>query len=404
MSIKQWEREYLRDYAKEQLEISNLPIMAERARLWTLHNDCKIDRPMVHFEMHPVLDREFFRPIKCETPEARDLEKRLEFNIHNHLMVDDDRVVTPDYQVDIRAGIIPFDMEPKRENTDGLGFHIVPQIENLEDMSLIKPSPMIFNCKQRLEHRDLAEDIFGDILDVRLSMSGFYFCMTNEIVQRMSMENMFFAMYDTPNEFKAMMDSLSNDYIAFIRELEKRELLVGNNKNDWVAQGTFGFTEQLPDRPKTSKDCWGFMDSQETVAISSEMFGEFVFPYYQKIADNFGRLVYGCCEPVDPFFDKYISKFNNLSKLSISAWANEEYMGERLAGTNIIYQRKPSPNYVGVGKNLDEEAFRAHIKKTVDATKKCKLEITFRDVVSLEGNISKPRRAVEIAREELEKR
>ena len=42
------------------------------------------------------------------------------------------------------------------------------------------------------------------------------------------------------------------------------------------------------------------MDSQETVSISPDMYGEFIFPYYKKVAERYGLLSYGCCEPVDP--------------------------------------------------------------------------------------------------------
>ena len=144
------------------------------------------------------------------------------------------------------------------------------------------------------------------------------------------------------------------------------------------------------------------MDSQETVGISPAMFEEFIFPCYRKIAEQFGLLSYGCCEPVDPIWDSCISKLPNLRKVSISPWCNEEFMGERLRGGRVIYQRKPSPNFLGVDPVLDEEAFRQHIRKTLLAARGCKLEITQRDVYTIHHNIPKARRYVEIIREEIE--
>ena len=78
-------------------------------------------------------------------------------------------------------------------------------------------------------------------------------------------------------------------------------------------------------------------------------------------------------------------------------------MGEALKGSNVIYHRKPSPNFVGVGKELDEEGFKEHILKTIRCAKGCKLEFSFRDVYNLEGNPDKPRRAVQIVRELIDK-
>ena len=151
------------------------------------------------------------------------------------------------------------------------------------------------------------------------------------------------------------------------------------------------------------KDVWGFMDSQETVGLSPDMFGEFIFPYYKKIANEFGLLSYGCCEPVHPVWDKYIGTLNNLRKVSISPWCDEEMMGERLKGSRIIFHRKPSPNFLGVGTILDEAGVRQHIDKTLHAAKGCHLEFTQRDVYTINHDEAKARRYIEIIREEIEK-
>lgn len=146
---------------------------------------------------------------------------------------------------------------------------------------------------------------------------------------------------------------------------------------------------------------WGFMDSQETVSISPEMFEEFIFPCYKKISESFGLLSYGCCEPVDPIWENCISRLENLRKVSISPWCNEAYMGERLRGSKIIYHRKPSPNYLGTGTLLDEEAFRTHIRESLQAARGCEMEITQRDVYTINKDISKAKRYVDIIKEEI---
>ena len=77
-------------------------------------------------------------------------------------------------------------------------------------------------------------------------------------------------------------------------------------------------------------------------------------------------------------------------------------MGERLRGSRVIYHRKPSPNFLGVGETLDEEAFRKHIRRSLEAARGCKMEITQRDVYTLNHNPEKGRRFVQIIREEIE--
>ena len=78
-------------------------------------------------------------------------------------------------------------------------------------------------------------------------------------------------------------------------------------------------------------------------------------------------------------------------------------MAERLSGSSVIYSRKPSPNFLGVKTEFDEEAFRKYIQKTVSLTKNCKTEYIFRDIYQLHGNVEKLKRAVEIVREETDK-
>jgi len=106
---------------------------------------------------------------------------------------------------------------------------------------------------------------------------------------------------------------------------------------------------------------------------------------------------------VHPFWETSISRLKNLRKISISPWCDEEYMGERLRGSGIVYQRKPSPLFIGgTDRDLDEDGFRAHVRKTMRAARGCLLEFTFRDTYTLNGNLGKPRRAVEIVREEIQ--
>jgi hypothetical protein len=220
----------------------------------------------------------------------------------------------------------------------------------------------------------------------------------------MGMETMLFSMYDYPDLFKRLMDNLADDYIAYYRFLEKEQLLLPTTKGERVSQGTYAFTEELPDKPHpVSREIWGYMDSQETVGVSPEMYGEFVFPYYKKIAAEYGLLSYGCCEPTHPIWDKYLSTLKNLRRVSASAWCDERFMGERLRGGRVIFHRKPSPNFLGVGDAFDENGFRAHIRHTVECARGCTLEFTQRDVYTVGGNVKKVARYVEIVREESEK-
>ncbi len=398
------EREFLRDLAKKKLEMANSPRQQELARLWTKHNDGESERPMIHFEMGTVGDAGFHYACQCTSPDARDVEWALGSSMQNQRMVGDDYCVTPDFYVANGSWFKLFGLNVNVTHTGGVGFHINAVIENLDTLDQIRPSLMGFDEEGVKRGMEYYGNLFGDILEIKPGMAGIHCCPTNNLVHLMTMENMFTELYDNPDNFKIMMDRIADDYCRYFTELEKRGMLTPCCGNNGVAQGTFAFSEQMKKAGDiTLGDVWGFMDSEETVGVSPEMFHEFFYPAYKRISALFGRLSYGCCEPVHTFWEKSISKFDNLRKISISPWCDEEYMGAELRGRNVVYQRKPSPLFIGgTDYELDEDGFREHIRKTMRAAEGCPLEITFRDTYTLNGNLNKPRRAVEIVREEIE--
>lgn len=403
------DRERLRYLAERQMEIANSDKNLERVELWKRHNACKGERPVIHIEVDTFAHEAITPLMQCEDNFARSLEYRLLHNCINLDTFDDDRVVAPFYKTGYHSWFQLFGHHIKesvvrKEDGTEMGHTFEHIIDDLGDDfdKVLCPSNYGVDKDGTFRYIDQVNDVFGDILPVKLVSNGLYAVPTQQVVHMMGMENMLYSMYDYPDEFKEMMSRIADDYIAYFKLLEKEGTLLQNHGFESVGQGTLAFYEE---DEKTgiirTNDLWGFMDSQETVGMSPEMFREFIFPYYKRIAENFGRLSYGCCEPVSEFWDD-IKTLPNLKKVSISPWCNEEYMANELKNSGIIYHRKPSPNYLGVGEKLDEEAFRAHIEKTLKTAKGCKVEITQRDVYTINRDIDKVKRYVEIIRESIE--
>ncbi|MDR0390045.1 MAG: hypothetical protein LBH73_08235 [Spirochaetaceae bacterium] len=70
------EREYLRELAKKLLGYARLPVMAERKRLWYLHNRLAGERPMVVMEEGTFLG-DILPERRCAHPLAARMERRL---------------------------------------------------------------------------------------------------------------------------------------------------------------------------------------------------------------------------------------------------------------------------------------------------------------------------------------
>ncbi len=404
------DRERLRSLASHQLEIAHSPKNLERIGLWKRHNMYKGERPPIHIEVGTFAHEAIKPQLQCTDDDARAIEYKLINNFVNLELFDDDKVVPPYFQLPYDTYFTLFGQHIKQtvvKKADGteMGHRFEHIIGDLADDFHIIETPSVFGVNKESTKKkfELYSDIFGDILPVRLISEGLYSTPTQHVVHMMGMENMLYAMYDYPDEFSKMMDRIADDYIAYFKHLESENVLLQNHAFEWVCQGSMAFYDEKEKSGQIkTTDLWGFMDSQETVGISPDMFREFIFPCYYKVASIFGRLNYGCCEPVNTFWDD-IKTLPNLKKVSISPWCDEDYMSEQLRGSGIIYHRKPSPNYLGIGTTLDEDAFRAHIEKTIKTARGCKLEICQRDVYTVNNDMNKVKRYVEIIRESIDK-
>ena len=406
------DRQYLRELAKYQLELANLPGMQERSAIWTAHNDLKGKRPLVTVE-NRTFAPEIQPPPYCCEPVARMIEQKLLGVICGYLYTQDDRVV-PDFyslvpMVDFK--IFGFDrIEHRSVNTNErkIGYSLEHGITDLDrQVHELNPSVFVFDDNLFESEKQMALEIFGDLLPVLVQCPPIGCFITKHLVDLMRMEKMMIAFYDSPDEMHLLIQKIEEEYNRYYNYLEDNHFLMPNNENILVKMGTIGYTEQLPGRKDLHgrkplmKDLWGHLNSQETSQISPAMFNEFFLDSYIRIAGKFGLYTYGCCEPVDRLWDNGLDRLpKGLRKLSISAWCNEEFMGERLRESNIIYHRKPSAVFIGgPSRHLDEDAFRDYMKKTILAARGGKLEISMRDIYVLNGDLSKPSRAVKITRE-----
>lgn len=405
-SVSSYEKEYLRELAYKQKKYADLPMMKEREKLWYLHNSLQGKRPMIIMETITFWEN-ICPPLQCKSSIAREIENQLLKSIVNVELIGDDKVVPGYYALEVELDYQKYGIEAKKVyDKDGIGFHIESVIESLEeDFDKLSPSVFEYDDQKYTLKKQFIESIIGDILPVELVNSSNYwdFSITQQVVELMGMQNMFYSMYDEPDLFHELMQFVTEDKIRLLRWEEENGCLWLNNHNHYMGGGSYCYTKELPRKDFAGKvrsiDTWGHMNSQESVGISPDMFQEFILPYMKKLSKEFGMLYYGCCEPVSDFWDGSIDQIENIRKVSISPWCNEAFMAERLSCRDIIYSRKPSPNFLGIQAGFDKEAFRAYIQETVNLTKRCKSEYIFRDIYALHGNIDKVKRAVQIVRE-----
>ncbi len=408
MSISAKDRQILRDLAHYQLELANSPRNRQTYADWMANGASKtqVTRPLIRIELSSFQHQIMPAFQKCEGEEARRIEQAMLSPIISFTEFEDDTLVPDYYGVSDAYQFTPFNLPVKAQQTDGLGHHFIPYLHDLEeDGHLLGKSPFAVREDWAMAQVEQAQDIFGDILPVKRISNAAYCTPMQDIVHIMNMDDMYIAMIDDEERFAAMLDRLTDDYIAFFQAQEESGTLHSAARMQHLCQGTYCFTSELTDdQPNgTLKDRWLFMDSQETAGVGPEMYKELVFPYYKKVMDHFGLVSYGCCEATHPIWDNCLSKVENLRKVSISPWCDEEFMGERLRGTGVTFLRKPPATLLGMDTpELDEDATLACFRKTGKAARDCKIEIIQRDVYQVGHSTQKVKRFVALARKGLE--
>lgn len=416
--IYDWERPILRELAERQAQYAALPVMGEREKLWRAVNTGRGGtRPPIVIE-EGTFSRDFMPEgvIQCQSALAREIEYNLQQVVRSHELIDDDKVTPSTYRINWFVNVDRFGLEIPMDyvqDADGVvtGYRYHHPIKDLkEDLPKLTPVAVSVDKDKTLTYKAFLEGLFGKSLPIEITCSGCGAAMflTNSAIELMGMETLFTSMFDYPDEMHILMEYLTQNALTLMRFYEREGLLLPNNGNHESCWSSFNFTDELPQKDWIGgscrlKDMFLSTNSQETVGVSPKLFQEFFLPYYMRVCEPAGLIYYGCCEPVSAIWETSISRLPHLKKVSISRWCDEPYMGEALRGTAIVYSRKPDPNFLSVDRYLNEETWAVHIRKSLEAAQGCQMEILIRDVYTLHGNIGNARRAVEIARHEVDR-
>ncbi len=402
-SITTKDREILRELASRKAALSHSARNDEILAMWQKQAKGVREAPTVRLLFSNFPNEVITPRMRCQGDTARQIEARLLSAMVGRELFDDDTPVSDTFDVELFHGVSPFGTRPKMTRANGsIGFHIEPLTEDIEeDIGLFKNGSFSVDPDGTRRFCAAADEIFGDILPSRITMASLRGAITNPLVHLISMETYYTSMYDCPEALHEIMDTATGVYERFFDYLEDNGLLLPTNGYTPVAQESFAFTDELPaDGPITSTgQMWGFLESQETTAVSPDMYGEFVYPYQNRLVKRFGLLSYGCCERIDAIWENYLAKWTNLRKLSVSPFNNEPRVGEYLRGTRVVYYSKPRAEYVTEPGPLDEDAIRRYFKGVCEAASGCLFEIAQREVGTIYGDYERGRRYVQLARE-----
>ena len=412
--MTQSDRLVLRELAQRKLSISNDARNLEKKASWLSMGDGNLTRPLILAEDGGVCDkRKPCEPAqRCHDEWAREIERGLLWEIWRFEALDDDYVVEPFMNLAWAVTISPnFGVEKV--------VHTVEAGDTMTSRSWDAPIKNIKEEFHKLRHRAFSvdrektsrqkgqlEETFDGILPVRMRGSFWWtFGLTIQAIDLIGLEPLMLFMYDDPEGLHQLLSFLKDDNLALADWAEREGLLTLNNDNQYVGSGTHGYTKILPaaDFPgegaARKKDLWLLLESQETVGVGPDLYREFIYPYHKEIAERFGMIYYGCCEPLHTRWN-VLKELPRLKACSIAPLCDQEFMAEALRG-DYIYSRKPNPTLIST-QSFDEDLIRKDLRKTIDLAIRhgCRLELIMKDVHTLNNEPERLARWVRLAREE----
>ena len=409
------DRELLRKLARQVAEVAALPVMEERRKAWKAHNALGAGRPLVLVfpegawrELMPE------STLQCEDPTAREMESDLRVRLYQHTHFHDDKPVERNWFVPkiingsratwgipLDWGIAPRHHESS-QSTGAWGFD--PVFRGQEDMHKFRIPTVVYDEAATLRDLAMAQDLFGDILHVRLSgVRHVSFHFSSLYIHLRGLEPMLMDMMDEPEMVHEVMAFFEKGYQEVTRQLVAQNLLSLNNDESYHSSGGVGYTEELPVSgfdPAQVRPCdiWASAESQEMAPVSPAMHEEFLMQYERRVLEPFGLNGYGCCEDLTRKLDK-VFQFPNMRRISISPWAQVDACAEKL-GNRYLFSWKPQPSHL-VG-DFDETLIRKEIRATVDAAKRnnCVLEMILKDTHTCQFHPERFTQWTRIAQEE----
>lgn len=399
----------LRELAKRYSEISALPVQEEKRQLWTAHFGMQTTTVpvLVNYGMWNVWCREVFgdQKMQCEDGFYRAYERWLKMQIFHYEMVGDDFIQEPWITLEAtktRHGETDWGVDYSLVGSDGKGGsgRFNPPIKKWSDIEKLRPiTHYIDEEKTKKDYNRLAE-VIGDILTINIDrtpvFTGFGSDISTVITRLRGLEQLMIDMYENPAEL--------HNLLAFMRDA------ILKNNQDAEQQGHYTLTSgtnqsmpyapELPARRPNSEPVkrsalWGFCAAQEFTLISPQFHEEFLLRYQLPIYENFGLVHYGCCEDLTNKIGLF-KNWKNLRSIAVTPVANVRKCAEQI-GTTYVISWRPNPADV-ICCGFNEGKIRKIISKGIEDLAGTYYHIQLKDIETLEGDVSRLQRWVDIVR------
>lgn len=391
----------LRDLAKQYCDISHDPVQNERRDLWRRHNSLKRTRPLIYiraFAWREMADS------KCQIEDRffRSYEDFFRRHLFWHTF-GDDSIFEPWITVPAVRVCSGWGLRGERHFSEqpGGSFKIDYPIKDLGDIDKLRVPWHEIDEEKTAENVARVQDALGDILTVNVDRGPAYRMWSADISTDLGylrgIEHFMLDMSENADWLHRLSQFFSSSVLKTHKEAE--------DAGDWGLcahqNQAMPYAEELKDpAPNVNgikrSDLWWFAAAQEFTGVSPAMHEEFLLRYQLPIMSQFGLVAYGCCEDLTQKIDM-LRQVPNLRRIGVAPMADVGRCAEQI-GQDYVLSYRPSPTDM-VGYGFDPDWIRGALKKDLEACGDCHVDITLKDVETVQGDPDRIRNWVTIARE-----
>jgi hypothetical protein len=417
----------LRDLAARYLEICHKDVQQTRRDLWRMHNSLQWTRPLIYVRAFAWQEMPESR-CQCEDPFYRHYENFFRQSLFRDTF-DDDFIFEPWVTVNAawvtpKEGIwgLPVEWTDSSEPRGARKWD--PPLQEPKDIArLVKPHHVIDEEATARRAAKLHAAI-GDLITISVDRAPAYRMWNGDISTHLAylrgLEQVMWDMMDRP--------AWLHELLCFMRDGILRTHEEAEAAGDWTLcahqNQAMPYAEELQDPAPnavspdgrfdnlrgdkvgnssevsvTRDKLWYFAAAQELTGVGPQMFDEFMLQYQLPIMKPFGLVAYGCCEDLTRKID-VLRQIPNLRRIAVSPMANVAQCAEQI-GTDYILSYRPSPTDM-VGYGFDIDRIRSIMRRDLKACKHCHVDITLKDVETVQGDPTRVRGWVRITRELIE--
>lgn len=395
------ERRLVRDLAQQYLEACEAPVQAERRRLWRAHNSLKQTRPLIYTRAFAWSEMPHSR-CRCEDP----LRRGYESFFRQHLFwnsLDDDSIFEPWVTVAAVHRCSDWGVSVERHRSaDARGsWKIDYPIRDPEDLAKLQPARHDIDEEATATRVAQVQDLLGDLIDVDVDRAPAFRVWSADISTHLGylrgIEHFMLDMMDRPAWLCEM--------VGFMSEGIQRAQSQAEAAGDWGLSAhqnqAMSYAEELEDpaanvRGVQRRQLWCFMAAQEFTATSPSQHDEFLLQFQLPILKEFGLTAYGCCEDLTRKIDM-LRQIPNLRRIAVSPMADVPACAAQI-GRDYVFSYRPSPTDM-VGYGLDVERVAGLLRADLEACRDCCVDITLKDVETVEGDEDRVRQWVKLTRQ-----